>query len=180
MSSQVKFSVHSGASGVDPLPAGALDLSELLGRRFRITDNGEMSLLILSGAILYAFAALFGKNFSSLAPVVTATCTVLWAVVFVVPLAILLEQPWTIQPSTQSLLAAIAMTLFSTVLAFLIYFRLLKTLGAMGTASQAYLRAGVSVLLGILLLGESLTPTVTLGVILAILGVVAINFPKRS
>jgi len=137
-------------------------------------------LAILAGAVLYAFAAIFGRNFSGQAPVVTATCTVLWGVIFMVPLALFLDKPWTLNPSTVSLAAATAMTVLSTVCAFLIYFRLLKTLGAMGTASQAYLRAGISVVLGIVLLGETLTLVVGLGVALAILGVVAINLPRRS
>ena len=137
-------------------------------------------LAALAGAILYAFAALNGRRFSGLAPVVTATCTVLWGTVFLVPAALLLEQPWALTPSTESLLAAAAMTLFSTVFAFLIYFRLIKTLGSLGTASQAFLRAGVSVLLGVIILGETLTPMVAVGVSLAILGVIAINFPKRK
>ena len=137
-------------------------------------------LAAIAGAVLYAFAALNGRRFSHLAPVVTATCTVLWATVFLVPAAFVLEQPWNLNPTHASLLAAAAMTIFSTVFAFLIYFRLIKTLGALGTASQAYLRAGVSVLLGVVILGERLTPVVGLGVALAILGVVAINLPKRS
>ena len=45
----------------------------------------------------------------------------------------------------------------------------------MGVASQSYLRAGVGVVLGILILGEEISLMVGLGLIAAICGVAAIN-----
>src|SRR3546814_13718406 len=70
-------------------------------------------------------------------------------------------------------------TLFRSALALLLYFRLVRTLGSMGVASQAYLRSGVSVMLGILLLGETFRPAVGLGLVAVILGVAAIHLPRR-
>src|SRR3546814_13796469 len=81
--------------------------------------------------------------------------------------------------SARALGAAAALALFCTALALLLYFRLVRTLGSMGVASQAYLRSGVSVMLGILLLGETFRPAVGLGLVAVILGVAAINLPRR-
>ena len=145
---------------------------------YGLGENVLAQLAILAGAVLYGFAALFGKNFRELAPVVTASCTMLWGMIFLIPVALVADRPWTLEPSMASIAAAIAMTLFSTVCAFLIYFRLLKTLGPMGTASQAYLRSGISVLAGAVILGETITPLVGLGLGCAILGVIAINSGK--
>ena len=50
----------------------------------------------------------------------------------------------------------------------------------MGVASQSYLGAGVGVMLGIVVLGEQITFVVGLGLTAAILGVVAINMPRRN
>ena len=47
-------------------------------------------------------------------------------------------------------------------------------------ASQAYLRAGVGVLLGVVFLGEHITPVMALGLFAAIAGVAAINMPSRK
>jgi drug/metabolite transporter (DMT)-like permease len=47
----------------------------------------------------------------------------------------------------------------------------------MGAASQSYLRAGVSVLLGVIVLDEHFAPLVGLGLLTIILGVAAINVP---
>jgi drug/metabolite transporter (DMT)-like permease len=63
----------------------------------------------------------------------------------------------------------------STALAFSIYFRLLGTLGTVGTSTVGYLRVGFGVILGILFLGEHLTLTTASGLALIVLGVAGIN-----
>jgi drug/metabolite transporter (DMT)-like permease len=101
----------------------------------------------------------------------------LWASACLVPLSLALDQPWTLRPSAASLAAALVLALPCTGVALLVYFRLIRTLGSMGVASQSYLRAGVGVLFGVLVLGERITPLVGLGLAVSILGVMAINLP---
>lgn len=137
-------------------------------------------LAALTGALLYAGAAIYGKKFAHLPATVTAAGTMIWATICLVPASLLLEKPWTLNPSTQSILAAGALSVFCTGFALLIYFRLLKTLGSLGVASQAYLRSGVGVILGVMFLGEHITPIGGLGIVAAMLGVAAINLPARS
>ena len=133
---------------------------------------------ILAGAALYACAAIYGHRLAHIPPVVTATGTMLWAAFCLVPLSLWLEAPWTLAPSARSLGAAIVLAVFCTGLALLIYFRLLRTLGSLGVASQAYLRAGIGVLLGVVVLGERIPPVVGIGLAAAVLGVAAINLPR--
>lgn len=132
-------------------------------------------LAVLLGAMLYAGAAIYGKRFSRLPNTVTAAGTMICATAVLVPLAVVVEHPWTLSPTWKSLLAVAVLAVFCTGAALLIYFRLLTTLGSMGTASQAYLRAGVSVLLGMIILGEEITLVVGLGLFAVIIGVIAIN-----
>ncbi len=135
---------------------------------------------ILFGAFLYGCAALNGKRLSHLSSLVTATGTMLLATATLLPLSLLVDRPWTITPSTLSLLAAGTLAILCTGVALIIYFRLIKTLGAMGVASQSYLRAGVSVLLGLMVLGEQLSASVLIGLIVTIVGVALINWPVRA
>lgn len=132
---------------------------------------------VLFGAFLYACAAMSGKRLAHLSPLATATGTMLWAAVSLVPLSLAFEQPWTLRPSGASLWAAATLAILCTGIALIIYFRLIKTLGAMGVASQSYLRAGVSVLLGLIVLGEQLSATMLMGLIVTIVGVALINWP---
>jgi drug/metabolite transporter (DMT)-like permease len=136
-------------------------------------------LACLFGAFLYACAAIHGKRFSSISPTVTAAGTMIWATVCLAPLCLLVDRPWTLHPSARSLGAAAALGSLCTGVALLLYFRLVRTLGSMGVASQSYLRAGVSVLLGIVVLGEQVTPAIGLGLAAIVLGVAAINAASR-
>lgn len=133
----------------------------------------------LLGAALYAGAAIYGKRFSQVGASATAAGTMLWATVVLVPAAMVLEDPLALTPSFKAVMAMVVLSFFCTGLALLIYFRLVKTLGSLGVASQSYLRAAVGVLLGILVLGESITWPTAVGLATAILGVALINWPKR-
>lgn len=137
-------------------------------------------LATLAGALLYAGAAIYGKRFARLPATVTAAGTMIWASVCLVPLCLVLDRPWTLAPSLEAIAAALTLSIFGTAIALQIYFRLVRTLGSMGVASQSYLRAGIGVALGITFLGEQITPTLALGLGAAILGVAAINLPCRT
>lgn len=132
-------------------------------------------LAALTGAMLYGMAAIYGKRFTHLPAVTTAAGTMIWASLVLVPTGLLVEWPLRQTPAVASVLAACGLAVFSTGLALLVYFRLVRTLGSMGVASQSYLRAGVGVVLGILILGEEISLTVGLGLVAAICGVAAIN-----
>ena len=64
-----------------------------------------------------------------------------------------------------------ALTLLSTALASLIFFRLLKTLGSLATTSNAYLRALFSIIFGVIFLGEMLGVAFILASVFIFLGV---------
>jgi drug/metabolite transporter (DMT)-like permease len=78
------------------------------------------------------------------------------------------------------LFALLGLAVFSTAIAFVIYFRLIQTLGSVGTTAQAYLRAPIGVTLGVWLLGESLSPTAWIGLACVVIGVAAMAIPPRK
>lgn len=130
----------------------------------------------LFSALLYAIAALHGRRLAHVSPLVTAAGTTVLAAACLVPASLVVEHPWTLAPSLRSLGAASALAFFCTAIALLLYFRLLRTLGPMGVTSQSYLRSGVSVLLGVAVLGERVSPAVGVGLAAIIVGVAAINW----
>lgn len=135
---------------------------------------------ILFSALLYGGAAIHGRRFAHLPPMVTAAGTMIASSACLVPASLLVDQPWRLAPSAQSLFAALALGFFCTALAMMLYFRLIGSLGSMGAASQAYLRVGVGVGLGMIVLGEHITWSMALGIGLTIAGVVLINLPVRQ
>ena len=143
-------------------------------------DQVAGQLTCLVGAVLYAGAAIYGKRFTHISAIATATGTMIWASLVLVPLALVLDQPWTLTPGPTALAATAILSIVCTGGALLIYFRLVRTLGSMGVASQSYLRAGIGVVLGVLLLGETFTFPVAAGLCAAIAGVALINWPAKG
>lgn len=145
------------------------------GAVFGLGEEVLAQLAILLAALLYAGAAIYGRRLAPLPPLAAAAGTMVWASLWLVPASLLVDRPWTMQPSAASLAAALALGVLCTAGALLLYFRLLRTLGSMGVASQSYLRAGVSVLLGWAVLGEQITWTTALGLLAVFAGVAALN-----
>ncbi|WP_115938270.1 DMT family transporter [Aestuariispira insulae] len=132
-------------------------------------------LAILGGAALYGCAALYGRRLSHLPSAVSAAGVMIWATIALVPASLILERPWTLSPSLGAMAAAGFLSIGCTGVALLIYYRLVHTLGPLGVASQAYLRAGVGVVLGMLFLGETITAEQGIGLAAALIGVMLIN-----
>ena len=134
---------------------------------------------IVVATICYAGAAVFGRGFKGLDPMAPAAGSLLCGAAILLPIGIAVERPWTLAPSTSSMLALLALALFSTAFAFVIYFRLIQTLGSVGTTAQAYLRVPIGVALGVLLLGENLSATAWIGLACVVVGVAAMTIPAR-
>ena len=137
-------------------------------------------LAIVAATVSYAGAAIFGRRFKGLDPIVPAAGSMLCGTAILIPAGLAIDQPWQLSPSAESVLALLALSVFSTALAFTIYFRLLHTLGSVGTTSQAYLRVPIGVAIGVLLLGETLASTAWLGLACVVLGVAAMTIPPRK
>jgi drug/metabolite transporter (DMT)-like permease len=135
---------------------------------------------VLLATVFYAVAAVFGRHFKGLDPVVPATGSLLSGAVILIPASLFVDRPWTLAPSAASLAALLGLSILSTALAFTIYFRLLKTLGSVGVTAQAYLRVPIGVFIGMLALGETLAPTSLLGMICAVAGVAAMTVPGKA
>ena len=148
-----------------------------------MTGFGEQlwaQLALVAASICYGGAALFGRSFKGLDPIMPAAGSLLCGALVLLPLSLMLDRPWTLSPSAQSIQALIALSLVSTALAFVIYFRLIARLGAVATTSVAYLRVPTGVLIGMVFLGEALAPTAWAGLGLVIVGVMAMTVPLRA
>lgn len=166
------FGVAAGLFGVC-LIVGVEALSGL-GREL------TAQLALVAAAACYGGAALFGRNFKGLDPIMPACGSLLCGAAILIPFSLVVDRPWTLAPSTASLQALLALSLFSTALAFILYFRLIDRLGTVGTTSVAYLRVPTGVAIGVLFLGERLSPTAWAGLALVMVGVVAMTLPERK
>jgi drug/metabolite transporter (DMT)-like permease len=135
---------------------------------------------IVVATICYAGGAVFSRGFKGLDPMAPATGSLICGAAVLLPISLVVEHPWTVVPSAASLLALLGLAVFSTAIAFVIYFRLIQTLGSVGTTAQAYLRVPIGVALGVWVLGESLSPTAWIGLGCVVAGVAAMTIPARK
>ncbi|PLP60939.1 EamA family transporter [Mesorhizobium loti] len=137
-------------------------------------------LAMVAATACYGAAAITGKGFKGMDPMVPAAGSLIAGAVMLIPFSLVIDRPWTLAPSTHSLLALLGLSVFSTALAFAIYFRLLQTLGSVGATAQAYLRVPIGVAIGVVFLGETVTATAAMGLIAVVAGVIAMTLPERK
>jgi drug/metabolite transporter (DMT)-like permease len=133
---------------------------------------------MLAAAISYAFAGVFGRRFRALGvpPLVTAAGQVTASTVILLPVMLIVDRPWILPwPSASACAAVVALALLSTALAYIIYFRILATAGALNILLVTFLIPVSAILLGALVLGETLQPRHLLGMGLIWLGLIAVD-----
>ena len=133
--------------------------------------------VMVLAAICYAGAAIFGRGFKDLDPMAPAAGSLLAGAAILVPVSLAVDRPWTLVPSMSSALALLGLAVFSTAMALVIYFRLIQTLGSVGTTAQAYLRVPIGVALGVLFLDERPSATAWIGLACVVIGVAAMTIP---
>lgn len=140
--------------------------------------NLAAQLMCLAGAVSYAFAGIFGRRFKAMGitPMVTATGQVIASSALLVPLVMVVDQPWELPlPSLTAMGAVIGVAAISTALAYVLYFRILATAGATNLLLVTFLIPVSAILLGMVFLGEALQPRHVAGMALIGLGLSAID-----
>jgi len=179
----VMITRHEAVSGRKALGVlcGLLGTSLIVGMEALTGTGSEVwsQLAIVLATFCYASAAIFGKRFQGMDPMLPAAGSLICGAVLLLPASLAFDRPWGLQPSAPSLAALLALSIFSTALAFVIYFRLVSVLGSVGVTAQGYLRVPIGVAIGVLLLGESLPSTAWIGLVCVLAGVAAMTLPAR-
>jgi len=94
--------------------------------------------------------------------------------------AIALEQPWNVEPDAIAVVAIIALAVWASAIPIWIYFRMLGHTKAITVSLVAYLIPAVAVVLGALVLNETLEPTAALGLGVVLAGVFLATRQQRT
>ncbi|MEJ0077607.1 MAG: DMT family transporter [Alphaproteobacteria bacterium] len=133
---------------------------------------------VLGAALSYAFAGVFGRRFApmGIAPMASAAGQVTASTVMLLPLALLVERPWTLpMPGATTCAAILGLAALSTALGYILYFRILATAGATNLLLVTFLIPVSAIVLGSLVLGERLSAQHFLGMALIGAGLAAID-----
>ncbi len=133
-------------------------------------------LAIVGAAISYGFAAIYGKKFNDVPPVVTATGQLTASSLVMLPFVLLVDHPWTLPwPPLDVVVAILLLAVVSTALAYILFFRIVSTAGATNVSIVTLLVPPSAILLGAIFLGERMSPEAMLGLLLIAAGLVTID-----
>ena len=116
--------------------------------------RGLGQVAVLGAAISYSFSGIFGKRFKHIPAVVNSAGMLLCSSIMMLPPAIIIDAPWSIQPSFEAVSAVLGIAVISTVAAYLLYFHLLAAAGATNVLLVTFLIPVSALMLGVGVLDE--------------------------
>lgn len=135
-------------------------------------------LAVVAGAFCYALGSATGRRLQYLAmkPLLFSAGQFAAATVLMLPVALLVDRPWQLPVPGVEVMAAVAgLAIVSTAFAYIIYFRVLSSAGAVNILLVTFLVPITSILLGAAFLGERLQPSHFLGMALIGTGLAVID-----
>lgn len=125
-------------------------------------DWGQLA--VLGAALSYALAGIFGRRLTALPSLVAAAGMLTASSAVSLPAALILEGLPQTLPNGHVLLSVLALALISTAMAYLVYFRLLARAGAGNLLLVTFLIPPSALILGVLVLGETVDARSLFGV----------------
>ena len=152
----------------------------MIGPAMIVSIGGDAlaQLACVAAALCYALAGVYARRFRTmgLPPVAVTTGQLTAGAAVMLPLTLLVDQPWTAaMPSLKALGAIAALAVVCSAFAYILYFRLIDRAGATNALLVTLLVPPVAILLGVMLLGEALHPRDFAGLALIALGLAAID-----
>lgn len=143
-----------------------------------IGTNAVAQLACVTASLSYALAAVWARRFRRIgvAPIAVTTGQLTAGALIMLPVSLIVDQPWTHPFPPVSAWAAIsALALFCTAFGYVLYFRLIDHAGATNALLVTLLVPPVAIMLGAAFLNETLAPQDFLGLALIALGLAAID-----
>jgi drug/metabolite transporter (DMT)-like permease len=134
-------------------------------------NNFISALLILCGSTFYVIGGLLTLKISSKKNENVTASILIWGTLIILPISFFIEQPWNLSPRLDSTISLLYLGFFSTGIAWLLRFYILKNNGLVFQSQVAYLIPIFGVILGFLILGELITPKVIISLLAVIIGI---------
>ena len=139
-------------------------------------------IIINENNYIFALITILGSTFYSIGGILTlkikdkgnenvTTSTTIWSLIFLFPMALILEKPWLATPTLDSTLSLLYLGIVATGLAWLIRFRILSVNGLVFQTQVAYLIPIFGVFFGYFLMNEVITWRVLISLSIIVLGI---------
>ena len=134
-------------------------------------NNFVSALLILLGSTCYVIGGVLTLKISKKKNENVTGSILIWAIIILLPLTFLIEQPFQTMPRTDSLISAIYLGIVPTGIAWLLRFRILTTNGLIFQSQVSYLIPIFGTILGYIFLKELITTKVLVSLIAVCIGI---------
>ncbi len=134
-------------------------------------NNFVSALLILLGSTCYVVGGVLTLKISKKKNENVTGSILIWAIIILLPLTFLIEQPFQIKPRTDSLISVIYLGIVPTGIAWLLRFRILTTNGLIFQSQVSYLIPIFGTILGYIFLKELITTKVLISLIAVCIGI---------
>ena len=133
--------------------------------------------LCMGAALSYGFAALWGRKFLiGIPPLKSATCQLMCSTVIMTVIVLLLDQPWNLDvPSQKTLWSVVALAIFGTALAYIVFFKILVRAGPSNVMLVTLLIPITALILGNVFLGETIQLKEIIGALIIATGLLFID-----
>ena len=141
-----------------------------------LSNAGLAQIAVLGATISYALSGVFGRRFANINPVITARGQLTTSSLLMLPVAAYADQFWTLSlPSQSALWSVIALAIICTAFAYVLFFSILASAGAVNNALVTFLVPVSAVMMGIAVLGETLTQQHIIGTGLILIALLVID-----
>jgi len=134
-------------------------------------NNIFSAFLILFGSCFYVVGGLLTLKISNKKNENVTASILIWGTLILLPISFFFEQPWNLTPRLDSTISLLYLGIFSTGMAWLLRFYILKHNGLVFQAQVAYLIPIFGVILGFIILNEAITSKVIISMIAVIIGI---------
>ena len=162
---------------------GVLGVAVLRGFDGNINSSQTLGIVLCLGAALsYGFAALWGRKFLvGIPPVKSATCQLMCSTIIMCLVVAVIDKPWSLDmPSRTVLWSLVALAVFGTALAYIVFFKILVRAGASNVMLVTLLIPITALILGSALLGETVRTQELLGALIIGTGFVIYRWTSDS
>jgi drug/metabolite transporter (DMT)-like permease len=133
-------------------------------------------LCILGGSLSYAFSALWMRRLRHIPPLVSSTAQLVCSTILLLPLAAVIDRFWLLPaPGAPAIVAVLGLAILSTALAYIVFFRISASAGPSNVMLVTLLIPVTATALGVLVLGEALSPNQIAGGMIIASGLIVID-----
>ena len=159
---------------------GVLGVVVMLGAAGLTSLGGNFlgELAILGAAVAYGASSVYARRFNKLgiSPLASATGLLIAGTAMIFPIALIVDRPWELpMPGLAVTGAIIGYAVLSTSIAYILYFKIVATAGATNLMLVTFLMPVTAILLGVIVLHETLEIRHIAGMALIAVGLVAID-----